>query len=270
MACMALPVAPLVPQREVGRDEIVRGNAMERRKTLALLRDLEPAEWDTATALPGWRIREVTAHLVTTDKAAVTGLLAAEVFTSMARLERWNEGQVPKWANRPIPELLTGLEAWGRRFARFTSLAPRLLLRLRLPTAWGRAPASIMFRIRAYDEWIHRQDIRRALGRPDERVNLAHVIELLFVAIESHTVPQLETAGTIRLDVQEVPVPLMAWSIGDPSDPQPQATIHIPGPELVMAAAGRNTFQGLEVAGTLTIDGDRALAERFLGLLRIV
>jgi uncharacterized protein (TIGR03083 family) len=267
---MALPITTLVPHREVGRDEIVRGNALERRKSLALLRSLEPAQWDTPTALPGWRVREIAAHLLTTDKAAVTGLLAVEVFTSMARLERWNEGQVPKWATRPIPELLAGLEAWGRRFARFTSLVPRPLLGLRLPTAWGRAPASIMFRIRAYDEWIHRQDIRRALALPDERVDLAHVIELLFVAIESHTLPQLDTPGTIRLSVQGVPVPEMAWAIGHPSDAQFEATISIPGPELVMAAAGRNTFAGLEAAGTLTIDGEQPLADRFLGLLRIV
>src|SRR5262245_56401612 len=113
---MALPIAALVPHREVGRDEIVRANSLERRKTLALLRGLEPAEWDRPTALPGWRIRELAAHLITTDKAAVTGLLALEVFASMARLERWNEGQVPKWAGRPIPELLAGLLAWGRRF----------------------------------------------------------------------------------------------------------------------------------------------------------
>ncbi len=241
---------------------------MERRKTLALLRSLEPAEWDTPTALPGWRIREVAAHLITTDKAAVTGALAVEVFTSMARLERWNEGQVPKWATRPIPELLAGLEAWGRRFARLTSLVPRPLLGIRLPTAWGKAPVSIMFRIRAYDEWIHRQDIRRALGRPDERVDLAHVIELLFVAIESHTLPQLDTPGTIRLNVRGVPVPEMAWAIGD--NPTTEATIEVPGPELIMAAAGRDRFEDLRTRGELTIDGDEALAERFLGLLRIV
>jgi uncharacterized protein (TIGR03083 family) len=268
MATMALPIIPLIPHREVGRDEIVRANALERRKTTALLRALAPAEWDTSTALPGWRIREVVAHLITTDKAAVTGALVLEVFTSMARLERWNEGQVPKWAGKPISELLAGLEAWGRRFARMTSLVPRSLLRLRLPTAWGKAPASIMFRIRAYDEWIHRQDIRRALGRPDERVDLAQVIELLFVAIESHTLPQLDTPGTIRLDVTGVPVPVMGWAIGD--HPDTEATITVPGPELIMAAAGRDSFASLREKHVLTVEGDKALAERFLGLLRIV
>jgi uncharacterized protein (TIGR03083 family) len=265
---MALPITPLVSHREVGRDEIVRANSMERRKTIALVRGLAPTEWDAPTALPGWRIRELAAHLITTDKAAVTSALVLEVFTSMARLERWNEGQVPKWAGKPITELLSGLEAWGRRFARMTSLVPRRLLRLRLPTAWGKAPASIMFRIRAYDEWIHRQDIRRALGRPDERVDLAHVIELLFVAIESHTLPQLDTQGTIRLDVIGVPVPVMAWAIGD--NPETEATITVPCPELIMAAAGRDSFASLREKQVLTIEGDEALAERFLGLLRIV
>jgi hypothetical protein len=37
-----------------------------------------------------------------------------------------------------------------------------------------------------------------------------------------------------------------------------------------MAAAGRGTFDQLRAAGTLTIEGDEALAKAFLSKLRIV
>jgi hypothetical protein len=101
----------------LNKQEIVRAIRDERRRTLTFLQGLEPTQFDTPTALPAWRIREVIAHLITTDKASVTGANLIAVLGSMDRLERWNEGGVPKWANRPIPELMMGLDRWGRSLA---------------------------------------------------------------------------------------------------------------------------------------------------------
>ena len=108
------------------KDEIVRAVKAERRRTLALLRTLDDSEFDVPTALPGWRVREVAAHLVTLDKATVLGANLLVVFASMARIERWNERQVPKWANRPVPELLIGLDRWDAAWPACTgrSLSP--------------------------------------------------------------------------------------------------------------------------------------------------
>src|SRR5438067_4965176 len=99
------------------KHDIVRLVRAERRATLALLSGLDPAAFDTPTALPGWRVREVVAHLITTDRAAVLGTILPAVARGTDRLEAWNERQVKRWSARPVPELLVGLDRWGRRFA---------------------------------------------------------------------------------------------------------------------------------------------------------
>jgi uncharacterized protein (TIGR03083 family) len=260
---------PLGEQRPPGKDEIVRNVKAERRRTLRLLRSLEPAAWETPTALPGWRIREVAAHLITTDRAAVSGSMLPLVFTSTDRLERWNERVVPKWAGRPISELLIGLERWGRRFARLASAIPSAALRVRVPSAWGRVPVAMMIQVRVYDEWIHRQDVRRALGRPDEDVDVEPSAEFLLAALGTDTVPKLSDArGRIRVRLSGLPLPEWGWELGEGSTNE--VRIQAPAPAFVMAAAGRGSFDELRSEGVLTLEGDEPLGQRFLSKLRIV
>ena len=65
----------------LAKGEIVRAVMAERRASLGLLRSLSPEQFDTPTALSGWRVREVVAHLITVDKATVIGANLAFVFT---------------------------------------------------------------------------------------------------------------------------------------------------------------------------------------------
>ena len=76
--------------------EILRSVRAERGRTSAFLRALEPAQWETE-ALPGWRIREVVAHLISLDVSAVNGTIIPVALGSMDKLERWNDRQVPTY-----------------------------------------------------------------------------------------------------------------------------------------------------------------------------
>jgi uncharacterized protein (TIGR03083 family) len=262
----------------MNKTEIVRSVKAERRASLGLLRDLDPDRFDTPTALPGWRIREVVAHLITTDKASVTGGIVPTVLLSRDtdRLEAWNEKQVPKWANRSVQDLLLGLERWGRRFARLADSVPGGMYRVRVRTPWGRAPGGIAFWVRAYDEWIHRQDIRRALDLPEEQVDLASIAEFLLNAIgygTIHALPQRPAAVAISFD--GVPVPVWGYDLaGRTFGPElaggADARIVASAPAFIMAAAGRDRFEDLKTNGVLKIDGDEALADELLAQLRIV
>ena len=262
--------------------EIVRGIRAERRSTLELLGSLEPSGWDTPTALPGWRVREVAAHLITTDRASLLGLNLLAVLTSMDRLEAWNEGQVPKWAGRPIADLLLGLARWGRRFARLAELLPAPLYRLPVPSAWGRTRGGAILAMRVFDEWVHRQDVRRALGMPDEDVDLTPAAETLLEVI-GHDLARWEPTGEGVVEVSLEGVPLPEWRYdlsrrtGWPVDAvagadadEPRATVRAPGPDFIMAAAGRTPFDELAERGTLTIRGDEHLGRAFLRRVRIV
>jgi uncharacterized protein (TIGR03083 family) len=260
----------------LNKDEIVRAIRDERRRTIALLRSLEPEQFDTPTALPGWRIREVIAHLITTDKASVTGANLLTVLGSMDRLERWNERKVPKWAGRTIPELLMGLDRWGRGMLRIARTLPSPVYRLRVPTIFGRAPSGLLLWSRVYDEWIHRQDMRRALALPDEEVDLASPSEFLLTAILSAVLPNVEGPGEVAVSLQGVPIPAWRYDVGarrgGPTGDASESPTRIAGPasKFIMAAAGRDSFDTLRKDGAITIEGDQDLAARFLAKLRVV
>jgi uncharacterized protein (TIGR03083 family) len=262
----------------LNKPEIVRAVKAERRATLTLLRDLEPTRFDTPTALPGWRVREVVAHLITTDKASVTGGIIPTVLLARDtdRLEEWNERQVPKWASRSVPDLLVGLERWGRRFARLADSIPAGMYRVRIPTPWGRAPGGIAFWVRPYDEWVHRQDIRRALDLPDEQVDVASVSEFLLNAIGYGTIHSLRPRpAALAISFDGVPIPEFGYDLATRSfgpDLAGGADVRIvaSAPPFIMAAAGRDKFDDLMTNGTLKVDGDEALAAEFLENLRIV
>ncbi len=256
------------------KSDILRAVRDQRRRTLAYLSELDPEQFDVV-ALPGWRVREVLGHLISTDRAAVTGTILPVVFGSMEKLEAWNDRQVGKWADRAPADLMVALDRWGRRFIRFASAIPGPVYQVRMPTLWGRGPGGMLVFSRAYDEWIHRQDIRRALGQPDEDVDLAPVTEFLMNAIRMNTVPAVPRGtGRVAISLQGVPVPVWSFDLaGGSSGPNGEAAdarIEAAGPGFVMAAAGRGTFEEMESQGGLSMSGDQDLARTFLSKLRIV
>ena len=258
------------------KDEIIRAVRAERRATIALLSGLEAARFDTPTALPRWRVREVVAHLITTDRAAVTGSILPVLLRGMDHVERWNDRQVGRWADRPVPVLLIGLERWGRRFVRLARIVPAPGYRLTLPTPWGRREAGAAIWVRAYDEWIHRQDVRRALGLGDEVVDLVPAVEFLLSAIATVTLPGLEgSAGRVAITLDGAPVAEWTYDLaartGGPSEgTAPDSRIVADAPAFVMAAAGRDSFEDLRDDGILRIEGEEGPALALLARLRIV
>jgi len=259
----------------VTKDEIVRSVRAERRATLNLLRPLDPVQFDTPTALPGWRVREVAAHLITVDRASVTGANLIVAFSSVERLERWNEKQVPAWAARPVTDLLVGLDRWGRRFARFAGLFPAAMYRVPVPNPFGRT-LGMMVWVRAYDEWVHRQDIRRALGLGDEDVDVASVGEFLLASIGATIVPRSKgRTGTIEVSLQGAPVDAWTYDLAPGAgrqgeDRSADARIAAPAQSFIMAAAGRDPFDRLADEGRMKIEGDERLGRAFLAEVRVV
>jgi uncharacterized protein (TIGR03083 family) len=265
----------------VTKQEIVQAIRTERARTLAMLHTLEPAQWEIE-ALPRWRIREVAAHLITTDRASVTGAIFPKIVSSTSeKLERWNDRAVGAYADRPIDELLVALDRWGRRVAGVVKVAPTAAFRVRVPTMWGKGPAGMFAWSRPFDEWVHRQDIRRALGMADEQADLAVVAGFVLTAAGTSVLPGLAgRAGSITVDLSGVPLPPWTADLrsgesafgprGDAGSGDHSATIRAPAAAFVMTAAARGTFAELEERGELEIDGDRAAADEFLGRLRVV
>jgi uncharacterized protein (TIGR03083 family) len=264
----------------LNKADILRTIRGERRRTLGFLQTLDPAMFDTPTALPGWRIREIVAHLIATDRASVTGAILPAVVRGVPALEAWNEKQVPKWAGRSVPELLGALDRWGRRFARLVGAIPGPLYRMRLSNPWGPTAGLILW-VRAYDEWIHRQDIRRALEMPDDQVDLDEIAEFFLITSGHMTIKRLGgQQGTILLSLSGAAVP--EWTIdlagrasgpvtpGTNPDEGHLARIVASASAFMMAAAGRDRFQDLQAKDALHVDGDEKLADEFLSGLLVV
>ena len=258
------------------KDEILRAVAGQRRALLSLVSALDPEQFDTPTALPGWRVREIVGHVISLDVTSLNGKILLVAFSSMDNLERWNDRQAARWADRPVPDLLLGLDRWGRRFVRLARTVPAPLYRVRVPTLWGKGPGGLLIWSRAYDEWVHRQDIRRALGMDDEQVDLAPVAEFLLTAMSAAVLAQF--AGRRgRVDVSLDATPIREWRFdlgsgtGSPAgEGDPDARIGAPAHSFILAASGRERFDDLLSAGTITVEGDDSLGREFLSKTRIV
>jgi uncharacterized protein (TIGR03083 family) len=272
-----------VVELAVTKQEIVRSIRIERVRTLALLRTLEPEQWEIE-ALPRWRVREVAAHLITTDRASVTGAIFPKIFTSSEKLERWNDKVVGSYADRPIQELLLALDRWGRRLMNVVKAAPARAFTVRVPTMWGKGVAGMFAWSRPFDEWVHRQDVRLALGMELERADLAIQAGFVLTAAGTSVLPEMKgMAGSITIELEGAP--LQPWTADIQSGefgfrpqaeagalpaPGPSATVHMPAPEFVFTSAARGTFAELEDQGSLKVEGERSIADAFFGKLRVV
>jgi hypothetical protein len=152
------------------------------------------------------------------------------------------------------------------------------MYRLRMPTIWGRAPGGLLIWSRAYDEWVHRQDMRRALGLPDEEADLASVGGFLMHAAAADLMPALrDRGGRVQLRLAGVPMPAHVFDFASGrlevgSGLSHDVAIRADAPAaFVMAAAGRTpSVQELREAGEITVLGDDVLAKEFLERLRVV
>lgn len=142
---------------------------------IALLRALEPADWDRPTVAGTWRVRDVAAHLLDAELRTIGAhrdghrLAAGEVRTysdAMGLIQRLNADGVA-FGGRLSPQLLVDLLAvtgdWMSTFV--TSLDPDA--RAIFPVAWaGESQSTNRFdTAREYTErWHHEMQIRTALG----------------------------------------------------------------------------------------------------------
>jgi len=103
----------------------------------------EPGLATPVPACPGWRVRDVVAHLTAVGEDALEGRLTGPP------TEEQSAAQVARFAGRPFPEVL----------ARWDELAPRFAAAIDGFEVW---PAVL-------DVATHEQDIRGALGAPGAR-----------------------------------------------------------------------------------------------------
>ena len=136
-----------------------------------LVTPLSQAEWDAPTALPGWSVGDIVAHV-----GWIEGMLIGE----------FDPPHEPDWSSLPhavtdfgkITEIPVDLRRSWTREAVLIELADRIARRtaelesgsrdatVEVMGPLGPAPLGRVLRMRTLDTWVHEQDIRDALGRP--------------------------------------------------------------------------------------------------------
>jgi uncharacterized protein (TIGR03083 family) len=141
----------------------------EWRSLLTLGGELDATDWSKATDLPGWSVQDCFSHVVGTERV-LQGHPVPEV--DLTGLELTAPSAVftepPVAARRalaPTAVLAELSEATAERLAELRSLPPERWEQVG-PTPVGQVPYREFMNVRAFDCWMHEQDVRRATDRP--------------------------------------------------------------------------------------------------------
>jgi uncharacterized protein (TIGR03083 family) len=263
--------------------ELIEALGARRERTMELLRGASADEWEKEI-VPRWRLREVAAHLVTTDEGTLTGRVFTAGFTRrgdaqmISKIEAWNDRQVGRWADRPVQEILGGLEKWSRRLERFARAVPSALGRPAIVTPFGKVSLLWLTSLRVYDEWVHDEDIRRALGRPsdDAPASVRPVARMIAAGIPVQTTIRIPTGrlGRVSLAFEDGDTPPVGVDLGAREFgygvPGSDAMVTGRTAAIAMVAAHRDPWREAEAAGSLKVEGDRSVADVFLDALTLV
>ncbi|MFF0385250.1 maleylpyruvate isomerase family mycothiol-dependent enzyme [Streptomyces sp. NPDC004286] len=136
-----------------------------------LVNPLAEAEWNRRTPCPGWSVRDVVSHVIGLDCEMLGDprpihSLPSDLFHVSTEGQRYMEMQVDVRRHHTAPEMTSELE--------YTVIRRNRQLRneSRQPDTVVRGPMGkeitleLAMRMRAFDVWVHEQDLRTALGRP--------------------------------------------------------------------------------------------------------
>jgi uncharacterized protein (TIGR03083 family) len=247
--------------------------------TVALLRDLDVADWSKPTDLPGWDVRAVAAHLAHLE-SELAGNKQAEVqvpelphikslmsvYTEMGPIAR------SAW---PVERIVDELEeSVAKRAAELEADPPT--------DGAGTPPATpggtswtweTLLSNRALDTWMHEQDIRRAVRRPGavDGPGAAHTVAVLArgfgYTVGKRVAPP--TGTTVVLDVRGLHPVHVAVEVNDAgravptlADPDdPTVTLRMDLECFVRLAGGRcdPSDVGVEILGDVDL-GERIVA----------
>ncbi|MFI9580705.1 maleylpyruvate isomerase family mycothiol-dependent enzyme [Streptomyces sp. NPDC052236] len=136
-----------------------------------LVQPLAEGEWNRPTPCPGWSVRDIVSHVIGLDCEMLGDprpihTLPRDLYHVQSEFARYMEMQVDVRRHHTAPEMTSELE--------YTIIRRNRQLRneTRGPDTMVRAPLGAeetleaAMRRRAFDIWVHEQDLRMALNKP--------------------------------------------------------------------------------------------------------
>jgi uncharacterized protein (TIGR03083 family) len=136
-----------------------------------MAQSLVEGEWNRRTPCPGWSVRDIVSHVIGMDCEMLGDprpihALPRDLFHVATEHQRYMEMQVDVRRHHTAPEMTAELEYTvirRNRQLRGESRDPGTLVRGPLGKE---ITLEQSYRMRAFDVWVHEQDLRTALGRP--------------------------------------------------------------------------------------------------------
>ncbi|HEX5569211.1 MAG TPA: maleylpyruvate isomerase family mycothiol-dependent enzyme [Streptomyces sp.] len=136
-----------------------------------LVSPLVEGEWNRATDCPGWSIRDVVSHIIGMECEMLGDprpihSLPRDLFHVKDETSRRVEVQVDVRRCHTAPEMTSELEyTIIRRSRQMRNEKRDPSAKVMYPLGWETTLEQAL-RLRAFDVWVHEQDLRRALGQP--------------------------------------------------------------------------------------------------------
>ncbi|MEV6650201.1 maleylpyruvate isomerase family mycothiol-dependent enzyme [Streptomyces sp. NPDC051219] len=244
-----------------------------------LVQPLVEGEWNRATPCPGWSVRDIVSHVIGIECEQLGDprpihTLPRDLYHVVDEFTRYMEVQVDVRRHHTAPEMTAELEYTIIRRAR------QLRNEKRDPSALVRGPLGSevtlehALRQRAFDVWVHEQDLRTALGTPGNLDSPgAHVTRDFLLEGLPKVVAKRAGApanSAVVLDVHG-PVEFMRTvrvnaegrgTIDGTPSLGPAATLAMDWETYVRLACGRVRLH--TVADRIKVEGDQALADAIL------
>ncbi|MFD7492376.1 maleylpyruvate isomerase family mycothiol-dependent enzyme [Streptomyces sp. NPDC051658] len=136
-----------------------------------LVKPLAEGEWNRRTPCPAWSVRDIVSHVIGMESEQLGDprpihTLPRDLYHVQNDFARYMEMQVDVRRHHTAPEMTSELEYTIIRRAR------QLRNETRDPETMVRAPLGaeqtleLALRMRAFDVWVHEQDLRATLGQP--------------------------------------------------------------------------------------------------------
>ncbi|MGH2556260.1 MAG: maleylpyruvate isomerase family mycothiol-dependent enzyme [Actinomycetota bacterium] len=246
-----------------------------------------PAAWEQDSPSPGWRMRDIVAHLAAGEVAAAAAI-AGEASTEVeeylkglegepATLEGFNQFSVRRRADVAFRQVVT---EWGKAadlfLSRASKISPEEWTSLKVQWMAGPIGVSYLVQSRVMEWWLHGQDILAGGGNPPR---LEHPPIYCVNDLAVRTIPYaLSLAGlsfpgkSVKVELEAVGGGSWHWGLAPRETPAPNkppnAVITGRAYAFALVAGRRIPAEYYLAEGGLQTAGDDALAETILQHLR--
>jgi enediyne biosynthesis protein E11 len=246
-----------------------------------------PDAWDQESPSPGWRNRDIVAHLAAGEVAAaavIAGEVASEIQEFVkglegepATLDGFNEFSVRRRADLPFRQVVTEWGAAAGLFlARASKISPDEWTTLKVQWMAGSLGVRYLVQSRVMEWWLHGEDILAGGGNPPR---LEHPPIYCVNDLAVRTIPYaLSLAGlsfpgrSVKVELEAVGGGTWHWGLAPRENPPPgkppDAVISGRAHAFALVAGRRVPAEYYLAEGILQTAGDDALAETVLQHLR--